>query len=730
MATLLFSAIGTALGGPLGGALGALAGRQLDSAIIGSGNREGPRLRELAVTTSSYGAPLPRHFGRMRVAGTIIWSTDLIEHRDKTGGGKGRPSVTTYSYSASFAVALASRPILGIGRIWADGNLLRGAAGDLKTGGGLRIYTGQGDQPADPLMVAAEGAGRCPAFRGLAYAVLDNLDLADFGNRIPALTFEIVADDAPLSLNLLTEDVINHADTAMALPGLAGLSCDGPLADTLTVLDPVWPMDCDACADRLIIGGERLQTAPLTLPPAAASMNGNDFGASTGFRRSRTAAPPNPARILRYYDVDRDYQPGLQRTSGEARAHEPRTTELPAAMGAGDALRLITAAASRDSWARESLSWRSAALDPAIAPGSVVAVPELAGLWRVSEWEWRENGVELLLHRMAPGDTANAGAIADPGRSNPPADLIASPTAIAAFELPWDGTGSADQIALFAALSSTNAGWSGAALFADQGDGALLPLGPGGRLRSIMGQALTILPPASPLLFDRHSSVVVQLIAPDLPLAGADGRQLAMGANRALLGQEIIQFAKAVPLGDGRWRLEQLLRGRGGTETAIGTHAAGDRFVLLDGSAVILDPALVGTQPGTQIAAIGRGDSAPVTASLIGRGRSLRPLSPVHPRSRTLPNGDLSLGWTRRARGAWLWNDGVDAPLQEQAEAYEVSFGPPAAPIARWDVTAPQITLPAAERAALAASLPGGTFHVRQRGSYAMSDALPLATLA
>ena len=51
------------------------------------------------------------------------------------GGGKGKPKVTTYSYTASFAVALASRPIAGIGRIWADGNLLRGAAGDLKTGG-------------------------------------------------------------------------------------------------------------------------------------------------------------------------------------------------------------------------------------------------------------------------------------------------------------------------------------------------------------------------------------------------------------------------------------------------------------------------------------------------------------------------------------------------------------------------------------------------------------------
>jgi len=113
MATLIFTALGTIIGGPIGGVIGALAGRQIDSAIFGGGGggREGPRLKELSVTTSSYGTPIARHHGRMRVAGSIIWSTDLIEHKDTQGGGKGRPSVTTYTYSASFAVALASRPL-------------------------------------------------------------------------------------------------------------------------------------------------------------------------------------------------------------------------------------------------------------------------------------------------------------------------------------------------------------------------------------------------------------------------------------------------------------------------------------------------------------------------------------------------------------------------------------------------------------------------------------------
>lgn len=100
MATLVLTAVGTAVGGPLGGALGALAGRTLDGAIFGGGRVEGARLADLAVTTSSFGATLPRHFGKVRTAGTVIWATELREAKETSGGSKGQPKVTSYSYSA------------------------------------------------------------------------------------------------------------------------------------------------------------------------------------------------------------------------------------------------------------------------------------------------------------------------------------------------------------------------------------------------------------------------------------------------------------------------------------------------------------------------------------------------------------------------------------------------------------------------------------------------------
>ena len=730
MATIVFSAIGTLIGGPIGGAIGALVGRQVDGAIIGSPNREGPRLKELAATSSSYGAVLPRHFGRMRVAGSIIWATDLVEHRDRQGGGKGKPSVTTYSYTASFAVALASRRIVDIGRIWADGNLLRGAEGDLKTAGTMRIYSGDPDQPADPFMQQDKGVDRCPAYRGLAYVVFEDLDLGDFFNRIPALTFEVIADEADISLDQIVGEVVDDVDARVVLAGIGGMTCEGPVVDTLHLLSPLFPIDCDVAGEKLVIGRERLQGGAIALGEPAAASEDADFGKVTGFTRKRLPPPANPPQVLRYYDIERDYQPGMQRATGRPARGQPQTVELPAAIRAQDARSFAERSARRSDWAREKLAWRTTELDPQVGPGSVVTVPGQSGHWRVTDWEWREAGIELSLDRVIPtgADTVPGGAV-DPGQGNPPVDMPLPATALSAFELPWDGSGSGDAAAPFAAVSSAGSNWAGAALFVDRGDGDLIGLGPSGRTRAILGAALSALPVANPLLFDRSGHVDVQLADPAMILADASGRQLMLGANRALLGPELFQFALAAPLGDGNWRLSGLLRGRGGTEGAVAGHAIGESFVLLDGAPLALDPALVGDGAATEIVALGRGDETPVASPIALRGITLRPLSPVHARVRTTGDGSMALQWTRRARGAWAWLDGVDVPLVEQAESYQVTFGPIAAPLAVWLPTVPELVLSPAQIASLAAMAPEGALHVRQRGSFALSEPLYLTTL-
>ncbi|KAA5805259.1 hypothetical protein F1654_04575 [Alkalicaulis satelles] len=150
-------------------------------------DREGPRLSELSVQTSTEGAGIPIVYGRMRVTGQVIWAARFRESAQtrSSGGGKGGPKTTEYRYSLSFAVGLAEGPIGGVGRIWANGEPFE------RAGALVRIYTGAEDQAPDPLITAIEGAA--PAYRGLAYAVFEDLDLTPYGERIPNLSFEIIA---------------------------------------------------------------------------------------------------------------------------------------------------------------------------------------------------------------------------------------------------------------------------------------------------------------------------------------------------------------------------------------------------------------------------------------------------------------------------------------------------------------------------------------------------------
>tara|TARA_R100000306_G_scaffold57395_1_gene55532 strand:- start:3425 stop:7234 length:3810 start_codon:yes stop_codon:yes gene_type:complete len=149
-------------------------------------DQQGPRLESFSVQTSTEGAFVPIVYGRMRLAGQVIWLGPVTEtaRTRSAGGGKGGPEITEYEYAASFAVALCEGPVSGVGRIWANGELLDHDAAV------MRLHTGAPDQAPDPLIEAVEGAA--PAFRGLAYMVFEDFPLDAYGARLPNLSFEVL----------------------------------------------------------------------------------------------------------------------------------------------------------------------------------------------------------------------------------------------------------------------------------------------------------------------------------------------------------------------------------------------------------------------------------------------------------------------------------------------------------------------------------------------------------
>jgi hypothetical protein len=707
MATLILTAVGTAIGGPIGGALGALAGQALDARLFAPKGREGPRLTELAVQTSSYGTPIPRLFGTMRVAGTVIWSTDLIEHAAAQGGGKGQGAATRYSYTASFAVLVSARAIRSVRRIWADGRLLRGEAGDFKTVVKFRLYTGSESQGVDPLIASAEGGGLASACRGQAYAVFEDLPLADFGNRIPSLTFEVEADAGPMSCGDIAAHVSDAAiDGGAATTLLGGYSAYGDtirgVTDGLLLASGAW----------IAPAGDRLELRT----GAGAAIALPDDGAGTGHRgaRSIAAADAAPRTVtVQHYDPAREYQTGLQRARRVGAGTRDLRIELPAALDAGMAKTLAGAALTRADVARErrtlSLDWRACR----VGPGDRVTIAGEPGLWRVADWALE--GMVLTLDLVRVG-RAPVVAAATPGRVVGAPDVPIGTTVVHAFEMPPIDDVPLSVPRLTIAAAGTGAGWRGTTLqLSLDGGGRWIPVGPT-RGRATLGWLATALVAAPSTLIDRHNGFEVTLANPAMQLFDADAAALDGGANLAIVGEELIQFGRAEQVAPARWRLSELWRGRRGTEWAAGIAGAGDRFVLLDAATLVPVDLPAGSIGGVAtVMAAGGGDAdTPAMATAAIGGQSVAPPSPVHVVSAAGADGAIDLRWIRRSRTGWHWIDRVDVAVSEDAELYAVDIAG-----ATLMASAPGLTI-AAEHA-------GAPIAVRQIGTHAPSrPALPM----
>lgn len=706
MATLVLTAVGAAVGGPIGAMLGAAAGQAVDRRLFSSGaRRSGPRLTDLAVQTSTYGAAIPRVWGRARVAGIVIWSTDLVETRESSGGGKGQPGTTTYSYSASFAVALSTRPIRRVARIWADGKLLRGAAGDWKSATGFRLHTGDEAQAPDPLIASAVTAA--PAHRGIAYAVFEDLQLADFGNRIPSLTFEVVADEAPPGVGAIARElgggVIAGAGPAGVVEGFA--AGGGSVAGALEMLA--------VAADGWFAPAADGRLALRDRDAAAAS---HVLDADAHVARLRQPAETVPARLsIQHYDPARDYQVGTQQARGAGDGGGNGggdAIELPVVIGAARAKGIAEAALLRRERGRETIELRLDATRLGIVPGDAVTLPGVAalpGVWRVRRAMLE--GWEMVLSLEAAGG-ATVTRAADGGAAATARDVPAGRTLLHAFELPPLDETLLAAPRLAVAAAGTAPGWRRAPLLLSDDGGVTWRSGGATARPAMLGGLATALPRASALLVDRRHAVEVMLAHDAMTLASVDEAALDRGANLALIGDELVQFRDAVQIAPRRWRIATLLRARRGTAAA--THAAGSRFVLIERDALAWQDVGEGRDTVAVLAA-GVGDGAgEVRVDVSLTGASVAPPGPVA--LRVVREGDARvLAWRRRSRAGWRWRDDADVPLAEEREQYRVRAA---------TSSGERVAIVAEPRWAIPAALLGQgalTIGVRQIGTHASS---------
>lgn len=217
------SSIGSIIGGIIGYALSPYTGGAsllVTSALMAAGgaiggmldapkaqNFQGPRLSDLNQQTASYGAFIPRVYSKVGQFGNVFWieNNKLKEVATTQGqGGKGGPpevNSTTYKYYATFAVGLCEGldpALYGTGaelilaKLWINDKLFYNrysadaetASTSIDKEAKFKFYSGKEDQLPEPRMEADLGVANCPGYRGLAYIVFYDFDVAPYGNSL------------------------------------------------------------------------------------------------------------------------------------------------------------------------------------------------------------------------------------------------------------------------------------------------------------------------------------------------------------------------------------------------------------------------------------------------------------------------------------------------------------------------------------------------------------------
>jgi hypothetical protein len=186
--------------------------------------------------------------------------------------------------------------------------------------------------------------------------------------------------------------------------------------------------------------------------------------------------------------------------------------------------------------------------------------------------------------------------------------------------------------------------------------------------------------------FDLGNALIIDLSfgtlesVTDLALFGGAN---ALAVESAAGQWEIVQASQAELLAPGRYQLTRLLRGQRGTEDAMANPApSGARVVFLDEAlaALPVGEAELGLPWNWRIGPASRpiSDESYVAQAYTPTGVGLRPFSVAHVEQswrKARSPGDLTIRWKRRSRAlaADSWG-GLDVPLAEEAEAYEVEI--------------------------------------------------------
>jgi len=711
MATLALFAVGSAIGSSafgaatiagvsaaaLTGAAFAAAGSYIDSQFIfpalfkQSSNFQGPKLDDLSLQTASEGSPVHRLYGhKNKVAGQVIWISDLIEETSTQssgggkGGGGGSVTSTTYRYYVNIAIMVCDHAVDDIVRIQADTKTIYSNGNSDHRTESITVYKGSLIQDPDPLIESYEGAGEVPAFRGKTYVVIERLALADFGNRVPNFLFTVSRGTQTVGEVIST--ILDEAGVPSVEYDVSELSSDTCRGYVLTGPTPV-----AQSIEPLMVAFDistQLRDGKIVFfnsaDAAVIEVDEDDLAASqeqqaTQARLTITDIPSYdlPTEIdVRFIDQNRAMEQGSTRARRLGQAVQ--TTEvitLPITMTTTEANKI----AKRRLWR----SWQerraaTLALPPSymtLLEADILSVPFEGETYsiRVSEMNTGANGLLEITGVVVDSEAGDVDADSEESGYEEGGLYAAPDLLLFAVDGPALVESHISTPGYYYAICTDDYGveWLGSTLF-ESNDATTYTPQASVPIQATLGVADTTLSSTAKRdLIDRANTVDVTLHHGTLSSVTYD--QLIAGANRAFIGNELIGFQTATQIGTNQYRLSSLIRGL--RDTSL-THGASEKFVLLDSISVGFSAENTGSIGTTKtLKAVPTGLTVlDVTSQDVDiTGSTCRGFAPGHLRaSRDFTTNDWTITWLRRSR---LFGKLFDViALEEPFEEYEVEI--------------------------------------------------------
>lgn len=610
MATLALGGLGAAFAGSFG--ITALAGFQIGAAIGGYIDAANAvpdsvigKLADLRIGSSSYGTRLPWAWGSVTLPGILTWTAvdangnHLKETRSvkRVGGKGGGASQTTYTYSATFAIAILQAsiflpdPSLSVGGTFAHRNpvLKRVKADDIVIYDSSAVdniitpawHDGDESQAVDSTIASLESDS--PAYRGIGYFVLTDLQLADFGNRVPNFTVEIETD--AVTVGDILSDLFQSVgilpaefDVSAATDAVTGfvMPSRGSVKDAINQLCLAYALDLVEVDGQIVAvprGGSSVVTIPF-----------GDLGASSGgsvqtLPRTRAMASELPGRVdVSFYDVDNLNQAGLQtevRQTGDTTNIETYAFQLfmNGATGRNLAGRILDSKYTE----LERFSFQLPPKYLYLAPADIVTVPTDSGNVRLRVMKMglaplAEVKVEAVLDESSVLTQSLAGGTI---ATQSPSTYTAIPSQFVA----WSGREVLDshqESEGFYVAAAGPTGWSGCSVWYSTDGGSEWILGPDIGRSSAFGLATISDYGGAAETFGGSATLTVEIAAQEF-LESTSASALDQGVNWAHIGGEYVAVQDYNLTGALAYNAATIKRGL--RSTPMSGHGSNELFV-------------------------------------------------------------------------------------------------------------------------------------------------------